>query len=106
MGQYGMRSGALSGQLGANQAAFNMGQQGINNQIAGQSLLSQVGAGQDANTQAALLGQNDLFNRQNGSQYDHLMKTMGLLGQSPDMPHDPTFLDFLGLGTGLLGKVA
>jgi hypothetical protein len=89
--QIAAREAALAGQQGAAQTAFTMGQQGIGNArqagldastLYNNSLLPaqtqlQAGQVQDADKQAALSGQNDLFRRQNDAQRDWALSYLG-----------------------------
>lgn len=70
-----------------------------------------VGAAQDANSQAALLGQNDLFRRTNDAQLNHLAQTTSILGgqagaagntTTTTSPTPPWWQSALGLGVSLL----
>jgi hypothetical protein len=69
---------------------------------------TKIGAGQmlDADRQAGLLAENDLFQRNQNQNYDHLAKSLGLLGSGPfanqQERQDPTAMDYLGLGAGAL----
>jgi hypothetical protein len=83
--------GAQAGQAGA---AFGMEQQGVNNTMGAASALPDlfrasllpgqtmgaVGAAQDADRQAALMGRHDLFRRQNDAKTDLLGRLSSILG--------------------------
>lgn len=69
----------------------------------------QLGLGQtyDANEQAKLMAEADLFNRRNNQDYTHVAQILGLLGSGPiqnqQQRQDPTALDWLGFGLGTAG---
>lgn len=103
---------ALNGQLGALGSAFGMGQTGVSNAMtAGNNLGSlyqqqllpgqtQLGVGQlqDADKQAKLLANYDLFNRNQNHTKDWMSGMMGMFGQAPaaEKKSNP-LMDFLGL---------
>lgn len=71
-----------------------------------------VGAAQDANTQAALLGQNDLFRRKNDATLNKLGQESSILGgtagaagttSTTTTPATPWWQSALGLGIGAAG---
>lgn len=79
------------------------------------SAVAGVGAAQDANQQGILQGRNDLFQRQQGNQWDTLARASGILNgttansgtttttTSPAAQQTPWWQSALGLGIGAAG---
>lgn len=128
IGQQGANNqfGALQGQGNTASQAFGMGQQGVNNIFSGGNALgglyqssllpsatqSAVGGQQDADAQAKLLAQSQLFNGQQNNQLDWLSKLSSIFSaQAPyggtqateTKPGTPLWQTLLGGGVGLLG---
>lgn len=92
--RYGNEMAARGAQAGQAGTAFGMEQTGVGNAMGAASALPSlfqasllpsqtmgaVGAAQDADRQAALLGRNDLFRRQNDARTDLLGKLSSILG--------------------------
>lgn len=92
--RFGNEAGALTAQGGQAGTAFGMEQQGVNNTFNAASSLpglyessllpsttmGTIGAAQDTDTQAGLLGRNDLFRRKNDAKTDWLAKLSSILG--------------------------
>ena len=116
-----LQQGYMAGQGTALQNAFGMGQQGISNQQAAAAALpglysaaqapaataGAVGSAQDANSQAALLGQNDLFQRNAQAPTDLLAKLSAILQggaqtagttTTSTTPTTPWYQSLLGMG--------
>ncbi len=70
---------SLDSQKGIYDTLFGQGQQGILNKNDAIGQLAGIGAGQDANRQAQLLGENDLFRRQNDSGWEALTRGSSIL---------------------------
>jgi hypothetical protein len=93
--------GALAGQQAAGSSLFNAGQTALGNQRGAIDSLGQIGAAQDANTQGALLGQADLFDRTKNAELDRLTKIGAAFGDPVGAANQPNWWQS-GLGA-LLG---
>lgn len=100
LGQIGAQMGALGAEQGAIGQQFGMGQQGIANagaaaaaapglfqagQMPGQAITA-AGQMRDADTQATLLADADLFDRQKNKAENHISRYLGMLGQLNGQP--------------------
>lgn len=95
---------SLDSQKGIYDTLFGQGQQSIVNRNDAVGQLAGIGAGQDANRQAQLLGQNDLFRRQRDSGWEALTRGSSILsgtagvGGSTSSSSVPWWMAALGLG--------
>lgn len=128
MGQTGVGNqfSALAGQAGQANSAFSAGQTGVGNAFtAGAALpglyqasmlpsqtMAGIGAAQDADAQARLLAQNDLFRRQQDARMGQIGWGAGVLAgpsaaggtvQTTTEPATPWWQSALGLGIGAAG---
>jgi hypothetical protein len=118
--QLNARTGQLDRSYGAAKDAFGMDQQGITNRFGASdraagladagldAARTRLGVGQveDAQTQAELLAQNDLYNRQRDAPYDRLQKLLSMtttgIGQQAGVKQEtPWWQSALGGALGL-----
>lgn len=99
---------SLDSQAGVAGQQFGMGQTALGNQQGAIDALGQIGAAKDANSQGALLGQADLYDRKHNAELDRLLKIgSGFGGAATDAANEaPWWQQLLGYAVGNAGKAA